>query len=91
MKKTIIALTVFAALSFFSFNAFADEYYNNMPNYADGYDKGHPTAEVTAEFTAKPAIEHTAKGLLSLPGAFRCGTTSTSKAIYKVLPVTARA
>ena len=54
MKKTMIALICFVG---FSFSAFADEHYKNMPTYADGHDKDNPTAE----FTAKPASEHTAK------------------------------
>ena len=54
MKKTIIALSVLAVLSF---GVFADEHYKNMPTFADGYDKQDPTPG----FSAKPASEHTAK------------------------------
>ena len=34
MKRTIIALPLIAALSF---GVFAEEYYKNMPTYADGH------------------------------------------------------
>jgi len=54
MKKTIIALSVLASLSF---GIFADGQDKNMPTFADGHDKDMPTAE----FSAKPASEHTAK------------------------------
>ena len=60
MKKLIIALTVFAA---FSFSAFAEEYYKNMPTYADGHNIPVPYEDIPiADFTYKPASKHTVRG-----------------------------
>ena len=60
MKKTIIAFSFIAGLSFGVFAA--DEYYKNMPTYADGHNIPAPYEDIpTADFSYKPASKHTAK------------------------------
>jgi alkyl sulfatase BDS1-like metallo-beta-lactamase superfamily hydrolase len=54
MIKTVFTTLLFSGLSF---GALAENLDKNMPSFADGHDKETPIAE----FTFKPATEHTAR------------------------------